>query len=98
MSRFENNINSVLQGYTNFVKQRKLVPEKNIPFLTRWVHEFLNFAHTHPGYSFEQTHDYFLKEIGGRTEIQPWQIRQASDAVRIYRFQFRKNSGSETEI
>lgn len=65
-------IKKVLQRYADFLRQRKLVSEKNIPFFIRWVNEFLNYAHTRPGYSFEQTLDYFLKEIGNRTGVQPW--------------------------
>jgi integrase len=43
----------------------------------------------HAGYSFEQTLDLFLAEVGGRVGTKPWQLQQASDAIRIYRYQYR---------
>jgi integron integrase len=66
------------------------------------VKEFLHFAQAHGGYTFEQTLDLFLSEIGGRVGVKPWQIQQAADAVRIYRYQYRgagkvtKSTGSGT--
>ena len=59
------------------------------PYLVRWVREFLLFARAHAGYSFEQTLDLFLAEVGGRVGTKPWQLQQASDAIRIYRYQYR---------
>jgi hypothetical protein len=53
------------------------------------VREFLLFAQTHRGYSFEQTLDLFLAEVGARVGVKPWQLQQAASAVRIYRYQFR---------
>jgi hypothetical protein len=41
------------------------------------------------GYTFEQALDLFLAEVGGRTGVEPWQMQQAADAVRIYRYQYR---------
>ena len=43
----------------------------------------------HAGYSFEQTLDLFLADVGGRVGTKPWQLQQASDAIRIYRYQYR---------
>jgi len=39
---------------------------KHQPYLVRWVREFLLFARDHGGYTFEQTLDLFLAEVGGR--------------------------------
>ncbi|MBI2193971.1 MAG: hypothetical protein HYU36_18495, partial [Planctomycetes bacterium] len=35
-----------------------------------------------------QALDLFRAEVGGRAEVKPWQIQQAADAVRIYRYQY----------
>ncbi|NBB81560.1 MAG: hypothetical protein GVY36_19325 [Verrucomicrobia bacterium] len=51
--------------------------------------EFLLFARAHAGYSFEQTLDLFLAEVGGRVGTKPWQLQHAPDAIRIYGYQFR---------
>ena len=71
------------------MRTRHLAPAKHQPHLVRWVREFLLFAREHAGYSFEQTLDLFLAEVGKRVGIKPWQVQQAGDAVRIYRYQYR---------
>ena len=82
-------LESVLGDFANFLRERKLALPKHQPYLVRWVREFLFFARQHGGYTFEQTLDLFLAEMGQRVGVKPWQIQQAADAVRIYRYQFR---------
>jgi integron integrase len=89
MLKRENRWQSALDGYAKFLREKALALPKHQPFLVRWVKEFLYFAGSHKGYTFEQTLDLFLAEIGGRVGIKPWQIQQAADAVRIYRYQYR---------
>ncbi|HPP22317.1 MAG TPA: hypothetical protein PK235_16015 [Phycisphaerae bacterium] len=79
----------VLDGYAKFLQEKDLALDKHQPYLVRWVAEFLRFARAHAGYSFEQTLDLFLAEVGGRVGTKPWQLQQASDAIRIYRYQYR---------
>ena len=57
--------------------------------------EFLLFAQTHRGYTFEQTLDLFLAEVGARVGVKPWQLQQAANAARIYRYQYRRASKDE---
>ncbi len=64
---------TVLNNYAKFLREKKLAPPKHQPYLVRWVKEFLHFARAHPGYTFEQTLDLFLAEIGGRTGIRETQ-------------------------
>jgi hypothetical protein len=59
-------LHEVLDGYAKFLQEKKLALDKHRPYLVRWVREFLLFARTHAGYSFEQTLDLFLAEVGGR--------------------------------
>jgi hypothetical protein len=73
----------VPDGYANFLRDKDSAPPKHHPYLVRWVRDFLQFAQAHPGYTFEQTLDLYLAEVGRRVEIQPWQVQQAADAVRI---------------
>ena len=82
-------LQAVLDEYGKFLLAKDLAPAKHQPHLVRWVREFLLFAQGHGGYTFEQTLDLFLAEIGKRGDAQPWQIQQAADAVRIYRYQYR---------
>ena len=55
-------VHEVLDGYAKFLQQKNLALDKHQPYLVRWVREFLLFACTHAGYSFEQTLDLFLAE------------------------------------
>jgi len=89
MNRADRELERVLDGYAEFLRKRRLSPPKHQPHLIRWVREFLTFAAEHRGYTFEQTLDLFLTALGKRVDIKPWQIRQATDAVRIYRHQYR---------
>jgi hypothetical protein len=84
-----NDLHGVLDGYRKFLREKDLVPVAHQPHLVRWVREFLLFARAHAGYSFEQTLDLFLAEVGGRVGTKPWPLQQASDAIRIYRYQYR---------
>jgi len=57
---------AVLDGYAKFLREKDLALPKHQPYLVRWVREFLFFAQGHGGYTFEQTLDMFLAEIGRR--------------------------------
>ena len=81
---------TVLDGYANFLREKDLAISKHQMYLVRWVRDFLLFAQDHGGYTFEQTLDLFLAEIGDRVGVKAWQIEQAADAIRIYRYQFRR--------
>jgi len=89
MSEVGKKLKTMLEGYAKFLRDRDLAPPKHQSHLVRWVREFLLFAEEHGGYTFEQTLDLFLAAIGKRVGIKPWQIQQAADAVRIYRYQYR---------
>lgn len=61
-------LHEVLDGYAKFLQQKNLALDKHQPYLVRWVREFLLFAWTHAEYSFEQTLDLFLAEVGFGSE------------------------------
>lgn len=84
----------VLKEYDNFLCEKDLAPSKHRPYLVQWVQQFLRFARVRTGYTFEQTLDLFLAQIGERVGVKPWQIQQASNAVRIYRYQYRRPSSN----
>ena len=86
-------LQAAMDGYAKFIQEKNLAFQKHQPYLVRWVRDFLLFAQRHSGYSFEQTLDMFLAEIGKRIGVKPWQIQQAADAVSIYRYQYRGASG-----
>ena len=93
-------LQEVLASYGKFLREWQLASVNHQPHLVRWVQEFLVFAGGHGGYTFEQTLELFLTDIGGRAGMTPWQVQQATDAIRIYRYQFREarkagNGGEE---
>ena len=55
-------LETVLNGYANFLREKDLAPAQRQPYLVRWVRDFLLFAQDHGGYTFEQTLDLFLAE------------------------------------
>jgi integron integrase len=89
MAEGDERLRTVLDAYANFLCEKKLAVPKHQPYLVRWAREFLLFARQHGDYTFEQTLDLFLADVGRRVGVKPWQIQQAADAVRIYRYQFR---------
>jgi len=72
---FEERLNQVLAGYATFLRDKELALAKHQPYLVRWGREFLLFARDHGGYTFEQTLDLFLAEVGGRVGTKPWQLQ-----------------------
>ena len=89
MAKVGKALESVLEGYASFLRERMLAPLKHQPYLVRWVQEFLLFAEEHRGYTFEQTLDLFLVAVGERVGIKPWQIHKqrlqcASTAINIH--------------
>jgi hypothetical protein len=83
MAQRDGHLHEVLGGYATFLQDKNVALDKHQPYLVRWVREFLPFARQHAGYRFEQTLDLVLAERGRRAGVQPWQVRQAADAVRI---------------
>ncbi|MFO7906796.1 MAG: hypothetical protein R6U98_29340 [Pirellulaceae bacterium] len=61
-----NDLRGVLDDYRKFLREKNLAPPSHQPYLVRWVREFLLFARARAGYSFEQTLDLFLADVGGR--------------------------------
>ena len=44
MTKVDEALESVLEGYASFLRERMLAPLKHQPHLVRWVQEFLLFA------------------------------------------------------
>ena len=86
----------LLPEFQKFLLERKLAPEKNIPFLAYWVSRF---------FAFSQKHDYnateyiesavmeFLDALRIDEQILDWQPRQADDAIKLYYFHYLGKSG-----
>ena len=90
-----NNIKKVLAEYHKFLLDRKLAKVEHVPYLVRWVKEFLRFAKDKTGHKFQAVVEMFKQHLEQNPEIKDWQIRQAIDAVLVYKHQFRKNQFPE---
>lgn len=71
MAKRDSHLQEVLDGYARFLREKKLALDKHQPYLVRWVREFLLLARAHAGYSFEQTLERLLAEVGGRLGTKP---------------------------
>ncbi len=71
MSGADEKLQAVLEGYSNFLREKKLAMPKHQPHLVRWVREFLLFARKHSDHPFEQTLDLFLTAPGQRAGVKP---------------------------
>lgn len=78
--------NSFLPEFQKFLLERRLAPDKSVPFLARWVHLYLAFLSQAGGavLPFEVGLERFLKHTSLQENFQPWKIEQAETAVRLY--------------
>ncbi|MDX9979809.1 MAG: hypothetical protein RBU25_07140 [Lentisphaeria bacterium] len=89
MASFDEWLTQILDGHANVRRENGLTLANHQSRLVRWVREFLLFAQGHGGYTFEETLDLFLAEVGGRPGTKPWQLQEAADAIRAYRLETR---------
>jgi len=86
-----NKLDKILDEYHKYLICRKLAKKARIPYLVRWVRQFLQFAKGHTGHKFETVIEMFRCHLEQNPGIEDWQIRQAIDAVIIYKYQFRQS-------
>jgi len=87
-----------LPEFQKFLLERKLAPEKNIPFLAYWVSRFLGFARkserTVTEYN-ETTVQEFLEVMRSDKRTLDWQPRQAEDAIKLYYLNYLNKTGGQ---
>jgi hypothetical protein len=80
-----NTSQNTLPEFQKYLLERKLAPEKHIPFLAFWVSKFLGFsgkkAVNAAQYS-EQTVIEFLETLRSDSRTTDWQIRQADNYIK----------------
>jgi hypothetical protein len=86
-----NKLDKILDEYHKYLTLRKLAKADQIPYLVRWVREFLQFARAKTGHKFETVIEMFKQHLEQNPRVEDWQTRQATDAVIIYKHQFRKS-------
>jgi len=89
-------LEKLLAEYHKYLTLRKLAKAEHVPYLVRWVREFLKFAKGKTGHKFETVIEMFKVHLEQNPGIKDWRIRQAIDAVIIYKHQFRKSQLPDT--
>lgn len=90
---------NILPEFQKFLIERKLAPEKNVPFLAYWVSRFLGFArrHEYPATEYNETIvQEFIETLRLDKRTLDWQPRQANDAIVLYFFNFLGKSDIQT--
>ena len=83
-----------LDEFYNYLKEKNFVPEKQIPFYVRWVSIFLDSSGDLSGeFITDERVESFIKDFSHRHE--EWQVKQAKEAIGLFRFyQGRKSKNS----
>jgi integron integrase len=84
-----------MQNFNNYLKSKRIVPKKQVPYYVVWVTQFLNFFNKKPSDNFNSEEiDQFLKYLTKRKE--EWQVNQATESIRIYQFYKTNKHSPET--
>jgi len=91
MGNLENHKNRVLPEFQTYLLDKRLVPEKNVPYFAYWVSRYLQFARSRD-ISSEVFNEpgvlEFLDQLRSDQKILDWQPRQADEAIQLYYFHF----------
>jgi integron integrase len=91
MGNLPKTVKEPLPEFQNFLREKGLAPEKNIPFLAYWVKRFLDFAKAKDldVTNFSDTViSAFVEALRAERKILDWQPRQADDAIKLYYFHY----------
>lgn len=77
------NLQPLLDEFPTYLEENRLASPRHIPFLMRWVERYLagTYEVTLPGDRLL----VFLERLQRNTAIADWQVKQAEDAVRLFR-------------
>ena len=80
-----------LKKFHNYLKEKGYVPEKQIPYYINWVTSFLTFCGEIP---VEKITDEHVNSYSDKIfhQCEDWQVKQAREAIGLYRFVNRKNT------
>lgn len=73
----------ILPEFQAFLRSRKLVPEKNIPYFAFWISKFLYFCNKNNQLDNNKLVMEFMNSLQKDHRIPDWQIHQARQAVRF---------------
>lgn len=78
----------LLPEFQEFLRSRRLVHDKYIPFYAHWARSFLVFSENDAQLTNDLTIHKFLDFLRAQKNISDWQVKQAYDAVTLYINQF----------
>ncbi|MCE5212915.1 MAG: site-specific integrase, partial [Deltaproteobacteria bacterium] len=81
----------VLPEFQAFLLEKKLAPEKTIPFYAFWMSRFLSYAQRKQISSEKYQENAvveFIEYLKSDSKWSDWQIRQAHDAISLYYFHY----------
>ncbi len=76
--------NHLLPEFQEFLRLRRFVNEKYIPFYAHWASKFLIFSNTNEALSHDLKIKKFLNYLDIQGNIADWQVNQADKAIHIY--------------
>jgi integron integrase len=91
MDNAVNNYINLLPEFQKYLLEKKLAPEKNIPFCAYWVSRFLDYARKNNLSVMDYDEVAILKffdSLKSDKHLQDWQHRQANDSIRLYYFHY----------
>lgn len=87
--------NSILPDFQAFLRSRKLVPEKHIPYYAHWASKFLDFCNKNTQSDHKKLVLEFMDSLKNDKNVPDWQIRQAREAVQLYLANFKGKVASD---
>ena len=98
MGKLAKDLSEILPDFQKFLRERKLSPEKNVPFFAYWVSRFLTFSRKRdiPIEEYRESAVVeFLDMLRADEKTLDWQPRQADDAIKLYYFHFLGKSKTQ---
>lgn len=80
----DNELEKGLSDFADFLLRKRLAPEKQVPFLVRWVRMFLTKDTPVAGDTLRDRVDRFVEGLEAAGRYKDWQAEQAGRAVRLY--------------
>jgi hypothetical protein len=91
-------INTILPDFQEFLRSRKLVPEKNIPYYAYWAGKFIHFSNKDATSDKNKLVHEFMDSLQRETNVQDRQIYQADEAVQLYLVNYQGKVASDSEL
>jgi len=86
---------NILPDFQAFLRNRKLLPEKHIPYYAYWASRFLDFSNKNTQSDHNKLILEFMDSLQKDKDVPDWQIRQAHQAVQLYLANFEGKVGSD---